>query len=84
MSDSGPEVVDRQELREILAEPDIYMQRNYAREIMIYRRAGRFGKWVIGKLCPEIADYSAYVDAQQSVGDAIRSAHANEGRIVIP
>ena len=83
MSDSGPESIDRHELRERLVDHDGYMQRAYGDLIERFQHSKGLRRAILTRRYPEVAIYVEYLEAQQSVTDALRSAYANEGQIII-
>jgi hypothetical protein len=59
------------------------IENKYGDEMIRYRQANRLSRWLIARRHPMVKDYCDYLDAQQSVSDAIRSAQQNEAYLVI-
>lgn len=72
-----------EDVLERLRDPHGYMRRRYREEIELYQQGDKRARLLIAATFPEVAEYVVYLDAQQSVVDARRSAQANEGNIVI-
>ena len=92
MSDSGPEKVDRQELRKQLAHPSEHMVGTYGQDFLndfadVYRRGRRIDRvrrWMMERMYPqEVADYTLLVIAEENVATAKLGASAIEGQTVI-
>jgi tRNA A22 N-methylase len=59
-------------------------------DIERYEQAGKIGRWIIRRRDPVVFQHyqrelrrREYLDAQQSIEDAKRSAYANEGQTII-
>jgi hypothetical protein len=70
-------------LLERLNDYDGWMRDKYGGILDKYRESKGFRRAIMKHRYPEVANYFEYVDAQQSISDALRSAQANEGRIII-
>jgi hypothetical protein len=70
-------------LVEDLSDIDGYMQREYGEQMAKFEKAGRIGRWIIGKRYPRVKEHYEYVAAQKSVADARRRSDAMADEIII-
>lgn len=82
MSDSGPEKVDRQELRERVFNNE-FLYRDYGEFISRYQRAGKLGRKILQIRYPVSSQIAKFLEEPGSLV-AQRLAYENEGQIVIP
>ena len=71
------------QLRDKLADPMGYIEREYGDDIRRYEAAGKIGRWLMRRRDPDVAEFSDFINAERSVTVAIQSAQQNESNIVV-